>query len=92
MQKLGIKPSGECKKTVWDHERENAREAKSNPKSFYAHANSKMSTKEGVADLIDKNGIQVKSDKDRAETLNDLFRSVFTEEKLGRFSHIQSKI
>ena len=48
-----------------------------------------MSTKEGVADLIDKNGIQ--SDKDKTETLNDFFNSVFTEEKLQGFPTFNPK-
>ena len=68
--------------------REIARAVKLNLKAFYVYVSSKMSTKEGVANLIDKNGIQVKSDKFKAEALNNFFSSVFTEEKLEGFPYL----
>ena len=67
-----------CKKAVRDFERCIAREAKKNPKAFYAYARSKLRTKEGVADLEDKDGEPVTSDRDKASMLNDFFCSVFT--------------
>ena len=69
-----------CKKALKDYEREIAKNAKVNPKAFYAYVNKKLKTRIGVPDLIDKNGKKATTDKEKANTLNNFFCSVFTKE------------
>ena len=71
-----------CRKAVKNYEKAIAREAQHNPKAFYAYANSKMKTKEGVADLLDKEGKTNTNNKEKANILNNFFCSVFTEENI----------
>ena len=69
-----------CKKAMKEYERSIAKNAKVNPKAFYAYVNSKLKTKIGIPDLIDDKGNKASTDKEKADTLNDFFCSVFTEE------------
>ena len=71
-----------CRKAVKNYEKAIAREAQHNPKAFYAYANSKMKTKEGVADLLDEEGKTITNNKEKANILNNFFCSVFTEENI----------
>ena len=57
-----------------------AKEAKLNPKAFYAYARSKLKTKEGIPDLEDEHGKLTTHDTGKADLLNKLFCSVFTTE------------
>ena len=78
--KVRNQASAECKRAIKQHERSLAKKAQNNPKAFYAYANSKLKTKQGVADLKDKDGNIATSNKDKADTLNRFFCSVFTQE------------
>ena len=57
-----------------------AREAKQNPKAFFSYVNSKIKTRDGIASLLKNDGSLTKNDEEKAETLNQFFHSVFTEE------------
>ena len=70
----------ECKRAIKQYEKSMANKAKSNPKAFYAYANSKMKTKQGIAELTDEKGNTATSNKDKADTLNRFLCSVFTQE------------
>lgn len=71
-----------CRKAIQDHEKSIARDAKRNPKAFFAYAKSKMKVKEGLADLKDSDGNTISSDKEKANLLNAFFCSVFTNERM----------
>ena len=71
-----------CKKAVRDFERQIAREAKKNPKAFFAYARSKLKTKEGIADLDQDDGGTASTNEAKANVLNAFFSSVFTKESL----------
>ena len=57
-----------------------AKNIKTNSKAFYQYIASKTVIKEGIYNLINKNGDVIKEDKDKCELLNDYFSSVFTTE------------
>ena len=82
---------GVCRSAVRDYERSIAKQAKSNPKAFYSYANSKLKTKQGVADLVDPNGLLVTGNKDKGDVLNSFFVSVFTEENLNTMPPCDTK-
>jgi hypothetical protein len=52
-----------------------------NPKAFFKHANSKMKTRDGVAELTDREGKVAETDCERANMLNTFFASVQTREE-----------
>jgi len=78
--KVRNQASTECKRAIKEYERSLAKKAQCNPKAFYAYANSKLKTKQGVADLTDGEGNTATNNKDKADTLNRFFCSVFTKE------------
>lgn len=57
-----------------------AKEAKTNPKSFYQYVSSNIKPKESVANLMDSDGNMTRSNEDKANVLNKFFSSVFTQE------------
>ena len=61
-----------CRRALKDFEKQVARSAKSNPKAFFAYVNSKLRTKETVADLRDTNGRKATSDTGKAGTCSIL--------------------
>ena len=69
-----------CRQAVKEYEKSVARDAKKNPKAFFAYAKSKLRTQEGVADLVDGDR-KVTSDTGKANVLNRFFGSVFTDER-----------
>ena len=80
------KAKSETRKAVKNFEKLIAREVRENPKAFYRYARSKQSTKQGIPDLIKPDGSKTTSDKDKANTLNNFFSSVYeTLENLPSF-------
>ena len=67
------------KHAMKDYESKIAKEAKTNPSGFFKYIRSKTSTRSGIGDLVTEGNTAV-SDKDKAETLNKFFASVFTRE------------
>ena len=61
-------------------EKKIAKEIKHNAKAFYQYIASKTIKKEGVADLVDENGILTSNDEDKCNIINNFFSSVFTQE------------
>lgn len=86
------KAKGECRKAVKEHEQSIAREAKKNPKAFFAYSRSKTKVREGVSDLKDSSGEKVSDDKMKANILNDFFCSVFTKENLDNLPHLEPRL
>ncbi len=70
----------ECTRAQKSFERKLAGEVKQNPKGFFKYARSKLKTKVPVADLLKPDGSTTQSDTEKAETLNNFYSSVFTNE------------
>ena len=71
-----------CRKATKDYKKSIAMEAKKNPRVFYAYARSKMTKREGIADLVDASGATSSAEEEKAKSiLNDFFSSVFTGEE-----------
>lgn len=80
-----------CRKAIKQYEKKIAKEAKTNPKAFYSYANSKLVTREGIADLIDDKGNIATSNENKAQILNNFFSSVFTVEKIEEMPELEPK-
>ena len=65
-----------------DYEQELARIAKSKPKAFWKYAKSRLKTKPQIPALSKPDGSKASTPKDKAETLNAYFSSVFTVEDI----------
>ena len=70
----------ETRKAKREFEKKIAKEAKINPKTFFNYARSKVTSRVGVSDLTMPSGETTTTDTEKAETLNDFFSSVFTQE------------
>ena len=75
-----------------------AKLAKSNPKSFWAYAQSKLKTRAGIPDLAKTNVSNNKndttyttSDEEKANVLQDFFSSVFTQEPPGDLPYFETR-
>ncbi|KAI8484062.1 hypothetical protein Bbelb_381800 [Branchiostoma belcheri] len=64
----------------YDFESNLVRDLKQNPKSFWRYVNSRLKTKTTIGDLKKADGTMTSSNKEKADTLNQYFCSVFTEE------------
>lgn len=70
----------ECRKAKREFEKKIALNAKKNPKHFYKYSQSKMKVKVAVGDLVKPDGTVAQESKEKADTLNNYFSSVFTVE------------
>ena len=66
------------KKFRKQYEKDIANDCKSNPKRFWKYVQNRTKHNAGINTLIRKDGSSAVSDKDKAETLNQFFSSVFT--------------
>ena len=75
-----FKVSHECKIEIlnFDIGRENKLLEANNLGAFYKFVNKKLSSKTGIAPLLDSSGNLTVSDSERANLLNEYFHSVFT--------------
>ena len=65
-----------------------AKNAKENPKAFYAYVGSKRSNKTGIGPLEDSQGRLISDDSEMATLLNDYYSSVFENE--SAFTSVQA--
>ena len=63
-----------------DYEDRIASVAKENPKAFFAHVNSRKPIKSNIGPLKDRDNKTISNDEEMANTLNEYFTSVYTEE------------
>ena len=82
---------GACRQAIRNHEKNVAREAKINPKAFFAYAKSKTKVSEGIGDLLDDHGYRVSDDKGKADILNSFFCNVFTRERTDNIPEAEKK-
>ena len=80
-----------CRNALRDFEKKIVKEAKLNPKAFYAYARSKLRTKEVIADLVDEFGTPVSGDADKAELFNNFFSGVFTNEDTSNMPDLANR-
>ena len=73
-----------------DYEQELARIVKSKPKAFWKYVKSKLKTKPQIPALTKPDGSKASTPKDKAETLNAYFSSVFTVEDIQNIPEITS--
>jgi hypothetical protein len=69
------------KKLRKSHEKTVAKEGKKNPKKFWKYMKEQLHMNTGVNSLKRPDGSLASNDKEKAETLNDFFTSVFTKER-----------
>jgi len=81
----------EVRKAKREFEKKVALQAKTNPKAFYAYANSKLKTRAGVSDLLKPDGTTTETNQEKAEVLNDFFTSVFTQEDTSRIPDFEQR-
>ena len=67
-----------------DYEDRIANAAKENPKAFFAHVNNRKPIKSSIGPLKDRNNKTISSDEEMANTLNEYFTSVYTEEDTSK--------
>ena len=66
-----------------DFENDLAKNAKEKPKLFWKYVNSRLKTRPQIPSLKKPDGSYAATDQGKADTLNDYFASVFTEEDLS---------
>ena len=71
----------ECRKAQRNLEKKLAKEAKTNPNGVWKYTKAKTSCRSGIPDLERGDGTKTKSDSEKAEVLNNFFKSVFTTEE-----------
>ena len=81
--RANTKARKECRKANINYEKQVAQQAKDDPGAFYRYANSKIKSRTGIADLNKENGSKTANDTEKAELLNNFFKSVFTMEDPG---------
>ena len=83
-RRLRNKVKSLCAKAKKIVEKKIAKNAKSNPKGFWAYTQSKLKSRSSLPDLIkpgtEKDPIYAKTDEEKAEVLVEYFSSVFTSE------------
>ena len=82
------KVDGMIRKAKLENEDRVAAAAKSNPKIFFAHVNSRKPIKNTIGPLKDGQGNIISSDEGMAEILNEYFASVYTEEDLNEIPRV----
>ena len=76
------------KQTRRAYEKGVASEGKKNPKKFWRYVQDRMKSKSGIGTLKTKDGSLITNDKDKAETLNEFFSSVFTNENKNNIPNL----
>ena len=71
------------RKAKRNHERILAEESKCNPKKFWKYVTSNVKNVSGISTLLDERGLLSVTNKEKANTLNAFFSSVFIKENLN---------
>ena len=74
-----------------EYEKKLSEEVKQNVNAFWKYANSMRKTRTTIPDLKRKDGSLTKTDKEKAETLNQQFTSVFTKEDVDNIPEMEDK-
>ena len=80
------------RKSIKAFEKSITDKVKSNPKSFWKYANSKLKCKIKIGDLTADNGSIIDSDENKVDLLNSFFTSVFTKEDLSNMPTFHDRI
>ena len=72
------------------YEMKMANDVKLKPKLFWKYARSRLKSRQAIPTLTNKDGTKVISAKDKAESLNDFFTSVFTTENLSNIPAVKN--
>ena len=67
-----------------------ANDVKLKPKLFWKYARSRLKSRQDIPTLTNKDGTKAISAKDKAESLNDFFTSVFATENLGNIPAVKN--
>ena len=70
----------EVRKSIRDYERKIGKEIKKSPKQFWRYVRNKMNTTNAIPQLEKSDGDLTSNDKEKADTMNNFFASVFTTE------------
>ncbi len=70
----------EVRKSIRDYERKIGKEIKKSPKQFWRYVRNKMNTTNAIPQLEKSDGDLTLNDKEKANTMNNFFASVFTPE------------
>ena len=81
--KANNKSAKSCRKARRQYEKKIAESSKENQKPFWNYTKSKTKSRVGIADLKREDGTKTSTDKEKAELLNQFFKSVFTVEDSG---------
>ena len=82
-KKANNKARKECRNDDKRAEKKVAENSKENHNVFWKFVNSKLKTRNGIADLKKDDGSKTTTDEEKAELLNSFFESVFTAEDPG---------
>lgn len=78
----------EARKAIRDYEKEIAKQAKRNPKVFYRHVNNKLKTRNDIPNIRTGDGDEKFDDKQKADTFNNYFSSVYTAEDMKNMPYM----
>ena len=76
------------KKTRREHEKNIAKNSKSNPKRFWKYLQERTKSNTGTGTLKSEDGTLASKDADKAETLNQFFSRVFTRENTSNLPNV----
>ena len=70
----------QIRKAVKEFEKKISKESKKNVKGFWKYVNNKLKRSTNICNLLKPDGSLTKSNKEKADTLNNFFSSVYTKE------------
>ncbi len=81
----------ECQKARKAYEKDVAKQSKQNPKTFWKYVNSKLKSRENIADLHTDTGM-ASTDQDKANVLSGFFKQVFTNEDTSIIPEFEERV
>ena len=81
----------ECQKARKACEKDIAKQSKQNPKTFWKYVNSKLKSRENVANLHTNTGV-ASTDQDKANVLSEFFKQVFTNEDTSIIPEFEDRV